>query len=77
MSYLEWLRGGSEFHIVLPGADGFAIRAAEQSEQCRERFHQIVENAIRKAYLDAFKIRPHRSPMDPNGRWDFAAISYE
>jgi hypothetical protein len=74
---LEWLRNGSEFHNVSPvGPDEFLISVADaSSEECKERFHQIVEEAMGSGGLDGYKIRnPHPSSMDPKGRWDCAIV---
>jgi hypothetical protein len=75
MSFLEWLRNGSDFHQVSPLPDVFTIRAANDSEECREHFHEIVEEAIKNASVERYKIKPHPSSMDPRGRWDFAIIT--
>jgi hypothetical protein len=75
MSYLEWLRNGSDFHKVSPKTNGFTISAADDSEGCRERFHEIVDEAIGNASFEGYEISPHRSSMDSKGRWDFAIIT--
>jgi len=77
MSYLEWLRKGSNFHKVSLKRDGFTISAANDSEQCRQGFHEIVEKAIRNASVERYEINPHPSSMDPKGRWDFAVITIQ
>ena len=77
MAYLERLKAGSEFHKVKLHSDGsFSIQAANNdSEECRERFHEIVDEAIAKAPSEGYGINPKRSSRDPKGRWDFAVIT--
>jgi hypothetical protein len=74
MTYLEWLRNGSDFHKVSLITGGFTIRAADDSEECRQRFHEIVEEARGNAFVEGYEIDPHPSSMDPKGRWNFATI---
>jgi hypothetical protein len=75
MRYIDWLRSGSEFHIVSLTSDGFSIKAAEEGEEGRECFHEIVEEARSRVVAEGCEIKPHRSSMDPKGRWDFAVIT--
>jgi hypothetical protein len=75
MDYLESLRSGSDFHEVSIKPGGFTIKAANDTEECLARFHEIVEEAIERASEEGYEILPHRSSMDSKGRFDFALIT--
>ena len=64
MSYLDWLRTGSDFHKVSRIANGFKIEAPDDSLQCRERFSEIVDEAIGNASFEGYQILPHRSSRE-------------
>jgi hypothetical protein len=69
------LKNGSAFHNVDHYPGGFKIWATEDTEECRAKFHEIVEEARRMAAVEGYEIQPHPSARDPFGRWDFAAIN--
>ena len=68
----EELGRGSAFHRVYPTSNGFKIAAASNSEECLQRFHDLVADAM--AYAEGYEVQPHKSDMDPKGRYDFAEI---
>ena len=72
---IDQLRKGSDFHRVEPiSKNAFEIRAANDTEECRQRFHVIVHAAIESAAENGYQVRPHASSTDPKGRWDMAVI---
>jgi hypothetical protein len=72
---IDQLRKGSDFHRVERISDNaFEIRPANDTEECRQRFHVIVHGAIESAVKNGYQIRPHAG-SDPKGRWDMAVIS--
>jgi len=77
MGFVESLKSGSVFHKADAFPDGsFRIRVSDSiSEQCREQFHRLVDVALRDAPSEGYKVLPHRSDMDPKGRWDSAAVT--
>lgn len=77
MSFLDWLRDGSEFHkasFISPIQFQISVTDAD-SEECKERFHEIVGKAFAQANNEGYEVlNPHRSSMDSKGRWDTAII---
>ena len=76
MSFLETLRSASKYHNVRSIPNGFEIRAADDSEECRHSFHALVAEAIERASNEHYEITPHRSAIDPKGRYDSAVITF-
>jgi hypothetical protein len=76
MSYLEFLRNGSDFHKVSPGTGGFSISATDpNSDEGRQRFHKIVEEAREHASAEGYEVTNlHKSSRDSNDWWDIAVI---
>jgi hypothetical protein len=73
---LEQLKKGSDFHRVIPiSRMAFEIWAADDSEECRQRFHIIVHSAIESAVEKGYHVLPHANPTDPKGRWGMAVIT--
>ena len=70
VDYLEWLRKGSQMHVASPTEDGFTIEPANDTPECKARFHEIVEHAIANASSAHYAILPHAAW----GKWDDAAI---
>ena len=58
MDYLDQLRNGSKFHKVAPILNGFKIYAAFDDEDCIEKFHNIVVQAIEHAASGGYEIDP-------------------
>jgi hypothetical protein len=75
MSFLETLRSASKCHNVRSIPNGFEIRTADESEECRGSFHVFVAEAIERASSEHYEITPHRSAIDPKGRYDSAVIT--
>src|SRR5260370_19283889 len=65
MSFLETLRSASKCHTVMSIPNGFEIRFAHDSEECRHSFHALVAKAIERASNQHYEIKPHRSAVDP------------
>jgi hypothetical protein len=76
MSYLEFLTNGSDFHVASPGTHSFAILPADQhSEEGRQRFHEIVEEAIRNAPVEGYEVTLlQKGNRDSKDWWDRAVI---
>ena len=73
---IDQLMKGSDFHRVERiGNNAFEIRAPNDTEECRQRFHAIVHSAIESAAEKGYQVRPHSSSTDPKGRWDMAVIT--
>jgi hypothetical protein len=53
------------------GPDHIKIGPVSNDNDSMERFHNAVEDALAQADIE---VTPHRSSMDPRGRWDFAVI---
>ena len=68
----EELGRGSDIHRVYPTSNGFKIAAANNSEECKQRFHDLVAKSMKTA--EGYEVHPHASKMDPQGRYDFAEI---
>jgi hypothetical protein len=77
MSFFEWLRDGSDAHVVRPLSRGFRIVPSDaDSEEVREQFHQIVEEARENATAGGYELTLlHRSSVDPKRRWDSAVVT--
>jgi hypothetical protein len=75
MSYLEFLRSYSKFHKATARDGTVQIVAAESTEEGRQKFHEIVAEAQRRAPAEGYNITVHASSMDPSGRWDLAVIT--
>jgi hypothetical protein len=74
MGYIEGLKTESEFHRVTPITNGFKIQPANDSPACRDRFNEIVNEAIGYAAAEGYEISHHDSSRDSRG-WDMAAFS--
>ena len=73
---IDQLRKGSDFHRVEPiGNNAFEIRAVNDTEESRQRFHAIVHAAIEGAAENGYRVRPRAGSTDPKGRWDMAVIT--
>jgi hypothetical protein len=70
MSYPEWLMNESECHKVKFISDGLQIQVANDTEDCRERFHRLVKRVLAEGY----DVMPHKSSTDSKGRYDMAII---
>ncbi len=73
---IDQLMKGSDFHRVERiSNNAFEIWAANDTEECRQRFHIIVHAAIESAAEQGYQVRPQASSTDPKGRWDMAIIT--
>ena len=73
---IDQLMKGSDFHRVERiGNKAFEIRAANDTEESRQRFHAIVHAAIEGAAENGYQVRPRVGSTDPKGRWDMAIIT--
>ena len=59
--YLEWLRKGSQIYVASPTKDGFTIEPANDTPECKARFHEIVEHAIANASSAHYAVLPRAS----------------
>ena len=50
--------------------NGFEIRAADDSEECRHSFHALVAEGLERALNEHYEMKPHRSAIDPKRRYD-------
>jgi hypothetical protein len=76
MSFFEWLRDGSDAHVVRPLTSGFRIVPADpDNDVVRDKFHQIVEEARENQVGGDYELTLlHRSSVDPKQRWDSAVV---
>jgi hypothetical protein len=65
MTYLEWLKKGSEFHNVKCNPDeSIVITPAGESPECEREFERIVEEAYSHASSEGFEVtHVHRNRM--------------
>ena len=74
MGFIEGLKNESEFHRVTPITDGVKIQPANDSPACRDRFNEIVNEAIKCAPYEGYEILPRKSSRDSRG-WDMAVFT--
>ena len=73
---IDQLRTRSDFHRVERiSNNAFEIWPANDTEDCRQRFHAIVHGAIECAAEKGYQVRPRAGSTDPKGRWDMAVIT--
>jgi hypothetical protein len=73
----EELKRGSEFHQVTEHpSGGFQISPANNTEECVQRFHELVEEELDHIVFEhGYEVfLTHRSTSDPKGRYDTAVI---
>ena len=73
---VDQLRKGSDLHgVERISNNAFEIRADDDTEESRQRFHTIVHTAIESATESGYQVQPHASSTDKKGRWDMAVIT--
>ena len=73
MGFIEGLKTESEFHRVTPITNGIKIQPSNDSPACRDRFNEIVNEAIKCAPYEGYEILPRESSRNPRG-WGVAAF---
>jgi hypothetical protein len=68
----EELRRGSEFHQVTEHpSGGFQISAANSTEECLQRVHEIADDADQIVFGHGYEVfLKHKSNSDPKGRYN-------
>ena len=74
MGYIDGLRNGSEWHLAAPITNGVKIQPANDGLACRDRFDEIVNEAIKCAPYEGYEIVPHESSRDSRG-WGIAVFA--